>query len=98
MPETPPAIQDPRVDYSRGVRPAVRGGECSGCLHRPPLHEEGCTALPCVAPAACGCAGCGRAHHLGNGSLDEESAHMQGRLSTRIAAVSGLDIQLKEPR
>lgn len=58
MSETPPTDQDPRVDYSRGRRPGVRGGECSACLHRPPLHERGCTALPCVAPGPCGCAGC----------------------------------------
>jgi len=40
------AVQpDPRVDYTMGRRPSVRGGECSYCLHAPPVHEPTCATL-----------------------------------------------------
>lgn len=38
-------MSDPRVDDSMGMRPAVMGGECSRCLHVPPLHEPTCRTL-----------------------------------------------------
>jgi hypothetical protein len=55
------SLQDPRVDWTVGVRPAVLGGECSRCFHRDPLHEPGCRALPCVKPEPCACRACHRA-------------------------------------
>lgn len=36
---------DPRVDYIMGHRPPVLGGECTYCLHAPPLHEPTCATL-----------------------------------------------------
>jgi len=42
--------RDPRVDYSKDERPAALGGECSGCLHQPPLHEEWCPRLKLPQP------------------------------------------------
>jgi hypothetical protein len=58
MSEPMPGALDPRVDHSAEKRPAVLGGECSSCLHRPPLHEIGCAQLPCRAPAPCACSRC----------------------------------------